>query len=363
MNAEFIGLLDDIEQEKGIPKEVILEKLEKALAAAARKHLGVNHHAEAKVDPQTGEMTVYTHREVVADKEPLPEDATEAQRLAWEPIDWQTQIPLAQAKEINKKYKIGDFVDVYADPADFGRIAAQTARQVVMQGISEIERNMVVTEYENLKNTIITGRVTRSERGNTMIEIGKIEAILQKNESIPGENYKQGELIKVFLVDVSNGKNGAQLYISRTNIGFVRELFKREVPEIADGTVEIKAIAREAGSRTKIAVETLDENVDPRGACIGNAGSRVKAISNELNGEKIDIIRYSDNIEEFVTESLSPAQITNVVANDAEKVCLVVVPDDQLSLAIGKEGQNARLSAKLTGWKIDIKSETYIAEL
>jgi len=361
MNNEFIEILDGIEQEKGIPKEVVLEKLERALAAAIRKHLGVNHHAEAKVDPVTGEMTVYTHREVVEDRPPFDENTPEEERP--EPIDWQTQIPISQAKEIDKKYKVGDFVDIYADPAEFGRIAAQTARQVVMQGLREIERGMVVEQFEQLKGTILTGRVTRMERGNIMVEIGNQEAILQKNESIPGEVYKTGELIKVFLVDVSNGKNGAQLYISRTNVGFVKELFKREVPEIADGTVEIKAIAREAGGRTKLAVVTNDDNVDPRGACIGNAGSRVKAISNELNGEKIDIIRYSDNIEEFVTEALSPAVITNVIKNDLEKVCLVVVPDDQLSLAIGKEGQNARLSAKLTGWKIDIKSESYIAEL
>ena len=362
MNADFIELLDGMCEEKGIPKEVILEKLEKALQAAIRKHLGVNHQAVAKVNPVTGEMTVYTHREIVPDRPPFdPETTPEEERP--EPIDWQTQIPISQAKEIDKKAKVGGFIDVYADVAEFGRIAAQTARQVVMQGLREVEREMVVDQYEQLKGTILTGRVTRSERGNTMIEMGAQEAILQRNESIPGENFKTGELVKVFLVDVTNTKNGANLYISRTNIGFVKELFKREVPEIADGTVEIKSIAREAGARTKIAVITNDENVDPRGACIGNAGSRVKAISNELNEEKIDIIRYSENIEEFVTESLSPATITNVIKNDAEKVCLVVVPDDQLSLAIGKEGQNARLAARLTGWKIDIKSESYIAEL
>jgi N utilization substance protein A len=361
VNAEFIELLNGIEEEKGIPKEVILEKLEKALQAAIRKHLGVNHSAVAKVDPETGEMTVYTHREIVPDRPPFDENTPDEDR--GEPIDWQTQIPISQAKELDKKAKVGGFVDVYADPADFGRIAAQTARQVVMQGLREVERGMIVDQYEQLKGTILTGRVTRSERGNTMIEIGNQEAILQRNESIPHEAFKQGELIKVFLVDVSNTKNGAQLYISRTNIGFIKELFKREVPEIADATVEIKSIAREAGARTKIAVITNDENVDPRGACIGNAGSRVKAISNELNEEKIDVIRYSDNIEEFVTESLSPATITNVIKNEAEKVCPVAVPDDQLSLAIGKEGQNARLAARLTGWKIDIKSESYIAEL
>ena len=345
MNEEFMLALDTLEKEKGISKEIVIEKLERALAAAAKKHLNVNHQTVANVDPATGEMQVFTHREVVGEVE-----------------DFQTQILLEKAKEINKKYKIGDYVDILVDPAEFGRIAAQTARQVVMQGLREAERDVVMSEFADKQGEIIQGTVNRIEKRNIMVDIGKIEAVLAPHDQIPGEVYKAGDRIKVYLVDVNTGSQGAQVYISRSHAGLVERLFKREIPEVASGVIEIKAAAREAGSRTKLAVESNDPNVDPRGACIGANGQRVKTIVNELNGEKIDIVKYSEDIVDFVTEALNPAQVTNVMVDEAEKVCLVVVPDSQLSLAIGKEGQNARLAAKLTGWKVDIKSETYIAE-
>jgi N utilization substance protein A len=345
MNEEFMNALDILEREKGLSKDVVIEKLERALAAAAKKHLNVNHQTIANVNPETGDMQVFTHREVVGEVE-----------------DYQTQILLEKAKEINKKYKIGDFVDILVDPAEFGRIAAQTARQVVMQGLREAERNVVFAEFADKQGEILQGTVNRIEKRNIMVDIGKIEAVLTPNDQIPGEAYKTGDRIKVYLVDVNTGSQGAQVYISRSHSGLVERLFKREIPEVASGVIEIMASAREAGSRTKLAVASHDPNVDPRGACIGANGQRVKAVVNELNGEKIDVVKYSDDITEFVTEALNPAQVTNVMVNEEEKICLVVVPDSQLSLAIGKEGQNARLAAKLTGWKVDIKSESYVAE-
>ncbi|MDR1101177.1 MAG: transcription termination factor NusA [Clostridiales bacterium] len=341
----FVEILNGIENEKGIPKDVIIEKIERALAAAGKRHLGVNHFTVANFDPETGGVQVFTHREIVEEVE-----------------DFSTQISLEQAHKISDKYNIGDFVDVMVDPAEFGRIAAQTARQVVMQGLREAERKALFSEFEGKQGEIVNGIVNRIDRPNVIVEIGKLEAILPPAEQIPTEAYKPGDRIKVYVVDVTSTRQGAQLYISRSHPGFIEKLFEREIPEIADGTIDIKAIAREAGSRSKVAVISNDPNVDPRGACIGANGVRVKNIVSEVNGEKADIVKYSEDAAEFVSEALSPASVTNIWVNNAEKICTVIVPDSQLSLAIGKEGQNARLAAKLTGYKIDIKSETYIAE-
>ncbi|MDR0930841.1 MAG: transcription termination factor NusA [Clostridiales bacterium] len=344
MVGEFIKYLEDIQKEKGISVDECIEALEQALASAYKKNFNVNYQVIANVDRDTGSMQVFSHREIVEEVE-----------------DYQTQISLEDAKQINAKYKIGDFVDILADPAEFGRIAAQTARQVVLQRLREAERNIIYNEFVDKKGQIVTGMVRRVDRGNIMVEIGKIEAILTPQDQIAGEHYKQGDSIKVYITDVNSAQKGPQLYISRNNPAMVEELFKREVPEIDSGVVEIMAIAREPGSRTKIAVVSNDDNVDARGACIGPNGDRVRAIVDELGGEKIDIIQYSDDIATFIKEALSPADVTNIKINEDDKICIVVVPDNQLSLAIGKEGQNARLSAKLTGWKIDIKSETAIA--
>jgi N utilization substance protein A len=274
------------------------------------------------------------------------------------------EIDLEKAKSIDSKYNIGDIVKIQIKPKeDFGRIAAQTSRQVILQKIREAERENIYEEFHGRESEIVTGTIQRISKNNIFINLGKIEGILTESEQIPGENYRQGDRLKAVILDVKNTSKGANITLSRTHPSFVKRLFELEVPEIYDGVIDIISISREAGSRTKIAVMTNDQNVDPVGSCVGNKGTRVKSIVDEINGEKIDIVIFDKDPEKYISNSLSPATAVKVEVNEKAKSALVVVPDYQLSLAIGKEGQNARLAAKLTGWKIDIKSETQYSTL
>lgn len=340
MNKEFFKAIDLIETEKGISAEYMLEKVEAALMSAAKKAFGTSDNALVVINREKEDIKLYQVKTIV--------DTVEDEAL---------EISLAelQAKG-SKRSKIGGQIKLEVKTKEFGRIAAQTAKQVIIQGIRDAERGLLYQEFNGKESEIITATVSRVEpSGNATLEIGKSEAMLVKNEQIPGEVLKEGDKIKIYVVEVRNTQKGPQVLISRTHAGLVKRLFELEIPEIFDGTVEIKSISREAGSRTKIAVYSANEDVDPVGACIGSRGTRITNICNELKGEKIDIIKYSENAEDYIAQSLAPANIISVLANEAEKTCTVVVSDDQLSLAIGKEGQNARLAAKLTGYKIDIK--------
>lgn len=343
MNVEFIEALDQIEKEKGISKETLIEAIEAALKSAYKKNFGSAQNVKIKVDGDTGEVKVFAQKKVVeeADNDLL-------------------EISLEEAKQINKKYQVGDVIEIEVTPKRFGRIAAQTAKQVVVQRIREAERNIIYNEFAGRETDIVTGLVQRIMNNHVFIDLGKTEAILAPSEQMPNEDYKQGERIKTYILEVKKTTKGPQILVSRTHPGLVKRLFELEVPEIHEGIVEIKAIAREAGSRTKIAVHSREENVDPVGACVGPKGARVQAVVNELKGEKIDIIKWSKNPEEFIANTLSPAKVLKVYADKEQKVAKVIVEDYQLSLAIGKEGQNARLAAKLTGWKIDIKSRSQV---
>lgn len=342
MNKDFIRAIDDLEKEKGISKEIVIEAIETALISGYKKNYGKNGNVKVQIDTETGQYNVYTEMVVVEEVE-----------------DNGFQIDLESAKEIDDKYEIGDVVRSTIQPKeDFGRIAAQTSRQVILQKIREAERENIYEEFHGRESEIVTGTVQRISKNNIFINLGKIEGILTESEQIPGEAYRQGDRIKAVIVDVKNTSKGANITLSRTHPDLVKRIFELEVPEIYDGVIDIYNIAREAGSRSKIAVMTNDENVDPVGSCVGNKGTRVKAIVDEINGEKIDIIVYDKDPMKFISNSLSPATVVKVEVNEKSKSALVVVPDFQLSLAIGKEGQNARLAAKLTSWKIDIKSES-----
>lgn len=342
MNKDFIRAIDDLEKEKGISKEIVIEAIETALISGYKKNYGKNGNVKVQIDTETGEYKVYTEMVIVEEVE-----------------DDGFQMDLESAKEINNKYEIGDVVRNTIQPKeDFGRIAAQTSRQVILQKIREAERENIYEEFHGRESEIVTGTVQRISKNNIFINLGKIEGILTESEQIPGEVYRQGDRIKAVIVDVKNTSKGANITLSRTHPDLVKRIFELEVPEIYDGVIDIFNIAREAGSRSKIAVMTNDENVDPIGSCVGNKGTRVKSIVDEINGEKIDIIVYDKEPMKFISNSLSPATVVKVEVNEKSKSALVVVPDFQLSLAIGKEGQNARLAAKLTSWKIDIKSES-----
>ena len=347
MNAEFFEAIADIEKEKGIPHEYMLDKIEQALLAALRKdHPGAAENARVDLDPDKKEISMYIMKTVV--------EAVE---------NPEAEILLDDAKKISARYDLGDTVNIPVETKKFGRIAAQAAKQVIIQGIREAERGIVFDVFTSKEREIMTGIVHRVEpNGNVFVRISSgsetTDASLNANERIAGEEIHEGDRIKVYVVEVRRSSRGPQVLISRTHPGLVKRLFEMEVPEIFDGTVEIKSIAREAGSRTKIAVMTNNPDVDPIGACVGPKGGRVAAIVEELNGEKIDIARYSDVPEEYIASALSPSDVISVTMLDDEKSCRVVVPDGQLSLAIGKEGQNVRLAARLTGYKIDIKPES-----
>ena len=343
--AEFIEALHLIEKEKGIDKEIIFEAIEASLVSACKKNFGSNQNIKVMIDRESGNVACYAQREVVE-----------------EVLDEQNEISLAAARVLNPEYQIGDVVDLEVTPRDFGRVAAQTAKQVVVQKFREAEREILYNQYITKEREVVTAIVQRRERRNIIVQMGKIDAVLAANEQIPGEQYNFMERLKVYVLEVKQTPKGPQIYVSRTHPELVKRLFEQEVPEVHDGTVEIKSIASEAGSRTKIAVYSKNENVDALGACVGQNGCRVNVIVNELGGEKIDVINWSEDPKEFIAAALSPSKVVAVAINAAEQSAKVVVPDHQLSLAIGKEGQNARLSAKLTGWRIDIKSETQAKE-
>lgn len=342
MNKELFEALDMLEKDKGISKEYMLERIEAALLSAYRKENSSHENARIKLDPLKQEIKMYRQLTVVD-----------------EVIDPLSEISVAEAQMKSKKYKLGDIYEVEMKTKSFGRIAAQTAKQVIIQGIREAERGNLIREYEEKKEDIVPAVVVRVDpsSGNATLEIGKNEMVLFRNDQIPDENLQVGDRIKVFITEIKKATKGPSIQLSRTHPGLVTRLFELEVPEIKDGTVEIKRVAREAGSRTKIAVASNDENVDAIGACIGPKGIRKNNVTAELNGEKIDIIPYSESPEEFISAALAPATVDSVVREpDTDRPSFKVrVADDQLSLAIGKEGQNARLAAKLTGCKIDIK--------
>ena len=342
MNEELLEALKELCEEKGISEDVIFEALDAALVAAYKRNFASAQNAEVKMNRETGEVRVYSRKEVV-------EEVDADSQLS--------QISLADAKNINAAYEIGDFVDIEVTPRNFGRIAAMTAKQVVTQRLREAERGIVFSEYAEKMNELVSGSVQRIERGNVFVDIGKIEAILPAKEQPQGEEYQIHQTIRCYVSEVKNGTRGTQIVLSRTHPGLVKKLFSMEVPEIAEGTVQIKSIAREAGSRTKIAVYSEDENVDPQGACIGPKGIRVQRIGDELKNEKIDIVKWSEDPRKFISESLSPAKVISVDLNEEDNTASVVVPEYQLSLAIGKSGQNVRLAARLTGWRIDIISD------
>lgn len=345
MNVEFIEALKELEKERNIATDVLIEAIEAALISAYKKNFGSSQNVRVEINRDTGEIHVYNRRNIVEEVE-----------------DPRLEVLLSEARQIRPSYEIGDVLETEVTPRTFGRIAAQTAKQVVVQRIREAERSNIYEEFINREGDIVTGIVQRHEMKNVFIDLGKTEAVLMPTEQISREQYNQGDRIKTYIVEVKKTTKGPQILVSRTHPGLLKRLFELEVPEIHDGVVELKSVAREAGARSKIAVYSKHENVDPVGACVGPKGMRVQTIVNELRGEKIDIVKWSSDPAVFVENSLSPAKVVSVNVSLTEKIAQVVVPDYQLSLAIGKEGQNARLAAKLTGWKIDIKSESQAEE-
>lgn len=346
MSSELLDALTILEREKGISRDVLIDAIEAALVSAYRRNFNQAQNVRIDLNLQSGSMRVFARKEVVD-----------------EVFDPRLEISLADARNINPNYVVEDVVEMEVTPKDFGRIAAQTAKQVVTQRVREAERGIIYSEFIDREEDIMTGIVQRLDSKFIYVSLGKIEALLPVNEQMPNERYKPHDRIKVFITKVEKTTKGPQIFVSRTHPGLLKRLFEIEVPEIYDGTVEIKSVAREAGDRSKISVHSDNNEVDPVGSCVGPKGTRVQAVVNELKGEKIDIVKWSDNPVIFVANSLSPSKVLDVKVNEAEKATTVVVPDYQLSLAIGKRGQNARLAAKLTGWKIDIKSETEAREL
>ncbi len=339
--SEFMNAIGDLVKEKGIPQEVIMEAIESALISAYKKNYGTAANVRVEINEFTGDVEVLMQKTVVEEVE-----------------DEFTEISLEEAREIDSRYEIDDIVEYEVTPKDFGRIAAQTAKQVVVQRLREAERGMVFDNYISRQGDLITGIVQRISNETLFVNIGNTEGILVKGERAAGEKYKVNDRIKAYIMDVRKSAKGPQIFLSRTHPGFVERLFELEVPEIEDGDVVIKSIAREAGSRTKIAVYTEDEDIDPVGACVGQNGSRVRNIVDELWGEKIDITTWDEDPAVLISNVLSPAKVEKVMVDEEEHAATVVVPDYQLSLAIGKEGQNVRLAARVSGWKIDIKSHT-----
>ncbi|HHW08862.1 MAG TPA: transcription termination/antitermination protein NusA [Firmicutes bacterium] len=345
MNLELVGALTELEKERGISKDIIYEAIEAAIVSAYKRNYGSAQNIRVQLTDK-GEIKVFARKDVVE-----------------EVMDEANEISLEDARAIDPNYQLDDVVELEVTPRDFGRIAAQTAKQVVIQRIREAEREMIYEEFQNREGDIVTGIVQRTEHRHVLVDLGKVEAVLPPSEQVPRENYTHGMRMKVYVTEVRKTTKGPQVIVSRTHPNLLKRLFELEVPEIQDGIVEIKAVAREAGNRSKIAVHSVDPNVDPVGACVGPRGMRVQAVVQELKGEKVDIIMWHPNPEQFIANSLSPSRVLRVQILEGDKMARTVVPDHQLSLAIGKEGQNARLAARVTGWKIDIKSESQMQEL
>ncbi|MBS4189270.1 transcription termination/antitermination protein NusA [Bacillus sp. FJAT-49705] len=346
MSSELLDALVLLEKEKGISRDVIIDAIEAALVSAYRRNFNQAQNVRIDLNLGSGTMRVFARKEVVD-----------------EVFDTRLEISVEDAQRMNPNYQIEDIVELEVTPKDFGRIAAQTAKQVVTQRVREAERGIIYSEFIDREEDIMTGIVQRQDSKFIYVSLGKIEAILPANEQMPNEQYKPHDRIKVFITKVEKTTKGPQIFVSRTHPGLLKRLFEIEVPEIYDGTVEIKSVAREAGDRSKISVHSDNEEVDPVGSCVGPKGTRVQAVVNELKGEKIDIVKWSPDPIIFVANALSPSKVLDVIVNENDKATTVVVPDYQLSLAIGKRGQNARLAAKLTGWKIDIKSESEAREI
>lgn len=346
MSSDLLDALNALEQQKGISRDVLVEAIEAALITAYKRNFNQAQNVRINLDLEKGIIEVFSRKEVVEEVE-----------------DDRLELDLEEARDINPVYELGDIVEQEVTPRDFGRIAAQTAKQVVTQRVREAERGIIYEEYVDREEDIVNGVVERFDARNLYVGLGRVEAVLPQSEQIPTEAYEPHDRIKVYITKVERTSRGPQVFVSRTHPGLLRRLFEMEVPEIYDGIVEIKTIAREAGDRSKVSVYTADEQVDPVGSCVGSRGARVQAISDELSGEKIDIVEWSEDPAVFVANALSPSEVLHVAVDEEERSTTVVVPDYQLSLAIGKRGQNARLAAKLTGWKIDIKSETDAREL
>lgn len=345
MNREFIAALDELQNEKGIDKSILLDAIENALITAYKRNFGITQNARVTIDDESGEVTVYAEKNIVDDV-----------------FDDTFEMSIEDARKINPAYELGDTIEVIVTPKSFGRIAAQTAKQVVVQRIREAERGVIFDHYIDREGEIMTCTIERQERGAYFVDLGRAEGIIPASETLPGETYENGKRVKVYVLEVRNTAKGPQIVTSRSHPGLIKRLFELEVPEIAQNTVVIKNIAREAGHRTKISVYADDMNIDPVGACVGPRGSRIDRIVGEIGNERIDVIPWSSDPAEYIVNALRPAKVIMCQVNPEEKAAKVVVPDYQLSLAIGKEGQNARLAAKLTGYKIDIKSQSQIVE-
>ncbi|KAA8784671.1 N utilization substance protein A [Paenibacillus sp. 4624] len=341
MSMDFIEAMNELEREKGISKDVLFEAIEAALISSYKRNFNTAQNVRVDMNRNTGVIRVYARKLIVE-----------------EVLDSRTEISLPAAREINPHFQLEDIAEIEVTPRDFGRIAAQTAKQVVTQRIREAERGLIYNAFVDKEEDIVTGVVQRQDLRNIYIDLGKIEAALPLTELMPNEKFVHGDRIKAYITKVENTTKGPQIILSRTHPGLLKRLFELEVPEIFDGVVEIRSVAREAGFRSKIAVHSRNEEVDPVGSCVGPKGMRVQTIVGELRGEKIDIVRFSEQVDEYVANALSPSKVLEVHVFEEEKMARVIVPDYQLSLAIGIKGQNARLAAKLTGWKIDIKSES-----
>jgi len=340
-SLEFITALDDLAKERRIDKEQLISTIETALISAYKKNYGKSANVRATINRKTGEIEVSAAKSVVEEVE-----------------DEQIQISLEEARRIDPRYELGDIVEMQVHPRDFGRIAAQTGKQVVVQHIREAERGAIYDDYIEKENEILTAIVQRIDGRQVYVELGRTEGVIEPTQQMPGETYAVNDRVKVYVLEVTRASHGPQVLVSRTHSGLVKRLFELEVPEIRSGIVQIKAIAREAGFRTKMAVFSTDPMIDPVGSCVGPRGMRVENVVSELKTEKIDIVKWSSDPAEYIASALNPARVLSVFVSESEKAARVIVPDNQLSLAIGKEGQNARLAAKLTGWKIDIKSQS-----
>ncbi|ANF96561.1 transcription termination factor NusA [Paenibacillus bovis] len=345
MSMDFIEAMNELEREKGISKDILFEAIEAALISSYKRNFNTAQNVRVDMNRNTGAIKVFARKMVVE-----------------EVLDERTEISVASAREINPHFQLEDVAEIEVTPRDFGRIAAQTAKQVVTQRIREAERGLIYNAFIDKEEDIVTGIVQRQDARNIYVDLGKVEAVLPLTELMPNEKFNMNERIKAYITKVENTTKGPQIILSRTHPGLLKRLFELEVPEIFDGVVEIRSVAREAGFRSKIAVYSRNAEVDPVGSCVGPRGIRVQTIVGELRGEKIDIVRYSESVEEYVANALSPSKVLEVQVFEEEKMARVIVPDYQLSLAIGIKGQNARLAAKLTGWKIDIKSETQAEE-